>query len=70
MDKIDRQTYRELDNILWDTKAKFITPENAFALYERRWGYVNNNDLDEQEKDLIKSLTAQVGNGIFMPFNT
>jgi hypothetical protein len=64
---VDRNKYHELNNILWDTRKKFIAPEDALALYERRWGYIDKDNLDNEELALIKLLTEKVGNGQFMP---
>mgnify|MGYP003656241618 CR=1 FL=1 len=67
MGSINRKQYKELDNLLWDTRKQFIEPIDAFALYERRWGYVDKNKLSHKELALIKLLIEQVGNGYFMP---
>jgi hypothetical protein len=67
MGNVNRNKYKELDGLLWDTRKQFIDPRDAFALYERRWGYVDKNKLARKELALIKLLTEQVGNGYFMP---
>jgi hypothetical protein len=67
MGYVNRNKYKELDNLLWDTRKKFIDPKDAFALYERRWSYVDKNKLEREELALIKLLIEQIGNGYFMP---
>lgn len=67
MGYVDRNKYHELNNLMWDTRRKLIAPKDAFALYERRWGYIDKNKLDDEELALIRQLTKQVGNGYFMP---
>ncbi|OUR98071.1 hypothetical protein A9Q81_11945 [Gammaproteobacteria bacterium 42_54_T18] len=67
MGYVNRNEYKELDNLLWDTRKKFIDPRDAFALYERRWAYVDKNKLTRDELALIKLLTEKIGNGYFMP---
>ena len=67
MGEINRNNYRELNNILWDTKIKFIKAKDALELYERRWAYVDVNNLEKDEEELIRLLTINVGNGFFMP---
>ena len=67
MTYIDRNNYKELDYILWDTREKLIAPKDAFAFYERRWAHVDKNNLDKLELVLIQDLTMQVGNGHFLP---
>jgi hypothetical protein len=67
MTYIDRNNYKELDLILWDTRKKLIAPKDAFAFYEGRWGHVDKNKLDKLELALIDDLIKQVGNGHFLP---
>jgi hypothetical protein len=67
MNNINRNKYKELDSLLWDTRKKLIAPKEAFALYERRWDYVDNNNLDSEELALIRLLIEQFGKGYFMP---
>jgi len=67
MGDINRNYYHELNLLLWDIHTKFIKPEVAFQLYERRWKYVDENQLTQKEKTLIKKLTNTFGNGFFMP---
>ena len=66
MGKINRTHYRELNLIMWDMHQKFVEPKLAFELYERRWGYVDQTKLLSKEKRLIKKLTKDFGNGVFM----
>ena len=67
MQAINRADYKELDLLLWDIRSQFIEPKIAFELYEKRWGYVNQEELSQEERRLIESLTKQFGNGYFMP---
>ena len=67
MGKINRAHYHELNLLLWDMHQKFIEPKLALELYERRWGYVDQNKLIKKERNLIKRLTNEFGNGFFMP---
>lgn len=63
---INRQHYPQLDLLLWDSQANEIAEPDAFVIYEKRWRYVEQADLTEQERQLIKRLTALFGNGIFL----
>ena len=67
MDYVDRTKFIELDSILWDVRTVLIPAKDAFALYERRWSYVDKSRLGHEELALIKLLTKQEGNGCFMP---
>lgn len=67
MGEINRTDYNELDLILWDIHTKFVKPEVAFQLYEKRWKYVDVKLLSNNEKNLIEQLTNIYGKGLFMP---
>ena len=64
---INRSHYPALNQILWDMHQKFISPQLAFATYEKRWAYIDEQKLLDKEKQLIERLTKNIGNGFFMP---
>lgn len=66
MNKIDRNAYPQLNNILWDRADRYIAAEDAFAAYERRWPHVDQEHLRLDELLLIRQLTAEYGNGMFL----
>lgn len=66
---INRKAYPLLDLLLWDTKIEVLTPERAFETYEKRWRYLDEALLSQQERTLIQTLIKNVGHGIFMPAN-
>jgi hypothetical protein len=51
---INRKLYPELDKLLWDVHCKTIDPEFAFRVYEERWGFVQAQNLSDDEQSLIK----------------
>lgn len=63
---IDRKSYPELDLILWDRAETFIPAADAFSAYEKRWRYVNQENLIPAERILIDELTRVLGNGLFL----
>lgn len=67
MENIDREKYKELNLILWDIHSRYIEPEMAFQMYERRWAYIDPKNILEEESNLIKMLTVEFGNNVFMP---
>ena len=67
MPNINRTKYHELNLLLWDMHKKYVDPRTAFQLYEKRWAYVDQNRLSDEEHSLIKRLTRAFGNGHFMP---
>jgi len=38
--------------------------QDAFALYERNWHFVDEHALLPRERELIEQLTRQFGNGV------
>ncbi len=66
MRRIHRNEYPALDSILWDVKAEIIQPEVAFQLYEKRWKYIDPDQLTAQEKVLILELIDTIGKGLFL----
>jgi hypothetical protein len=68
MGKVNRTAYPELNKLLWDMHCKYITPDVALSVYERRWAFVNQTAMKDKEKKLIGRLVRQNG-GDFMPAN-
>lgn len=64
---INRKLYPELDKLLWDVHCETVDPEFAFRVYEERWGFVQTQNLSDNEQGLINELTHTVGQGIFIP---
>lgn len=59
--------FPELKTLVWNRDAsRPIAAEEAFQLYERNWRHVNTDRLTPAEADLIRRLTDQFGNGIFL----
>ncbi len=68
MGRVIRNKYPQLDFILWDTKVQKLTPTEALEAYEKRWGFVDQNNLSAAEQTLINNLIANAG-GLFLPAN-
>ncbi|QOR39021.1 hypothetical protein HNO52_11205 [Billgrantia diversa] len=60
---INRHKYPELDLILWDRAEAFVEPDVAFHLYEERWRFVDQDRLEEEERELILELMKAYGHG-------
>jgi hypothetical protein len=50
-----------LARITWDIHLEELKPEEAFALYEARWHYLDPGQLPLAERDLIRRLIAEHG---------
>lgn len=59
--------FEQLKAILWDFHRDFISRENAFAMYEQRWAFIEEPSLKKDEIRLINSLIKQYGKGFFFP---
>lgn len=62
MQAINRNDYPQLDQLLWDTRAIHLEPAYALDMYERRWEFVDQNAITDNEAKLIKALAARIGN--------
>lgn len=59
--------YPQLNAIAWNRLGnRTISEQDALALYERNWGYVEIKALDDREKALIDRLVTEYGNGVFL----
>lgn len=57
--------YPQLTLIAWNLRPEdLIAEDEAFALYERNWRFVDQARLDEKERALIDRLTQQYGKGV------
>ncbi len=56
--------YSELARLVWNRDpTRPLTGVEALSLYERNWRHVDVSSLSEEERELIRSLTQQFGNG-------
>jgi hypothetical protein len=57
--------YPQLRLIAWNRKDDdLIQEDEALALYERNWRYVDRTHITEKEQRLINRLVVQYGNGV------
>lgn len=63
---IQRKNYPELNLILWDRVDTSLPAQDAFKYYERRWRYIDERQLTDKERDLIKDLALKYGNGLLL----
>ncbi|MCO5065195.1 MAG: hypothetical protein M9924_12380 [Rhizobiaceae bacterium] len=56
--------FPELRKLVWNRDpAQPLAAEEAFALYDRNWRFVDQQALTERETILIKDLGHQFGHG-------
>lgn len=59
--------YPFIKDILWDRHSlDHIENRELFYLLEKRWKYIDNDNLSEIEKNFIERLVAEFGNGIIL----
>jgi len=57
--------YPQLQLIAWNRRDDVpVEEEEAFALYERNWHYIDQASLSADEQQLIERLTRTFGNGV------
>lgn len=63
-DHLHIDDFPQLALLAWNRAVREIAEDEAFALYERNWRFVDVEHLVAQEAALIERLTAQYGKGI------
>lgn len=59
--------FPELKMLVWNRDPlRPIPAEEAFALYERNWRFVETEKLTDHEARLIRELTDAFGNGVLL----
>ncbi len=66
---IDRQIihiddYENLRMLTWNRAIRFTTRADAFRLYEDNWRHVDTKTMGAGERELIRDLAQEFGNGI------
>lgn len=56
--------YPQLALLAWQRQNPVIDAEEAFALYEANWRFVDDEALTKQERDLIEHLMKTYGKGV------
>ena len=56
---IDLQAWPALRELAWNRRDRWIPAEEALALYERNWRFVDTGRLDPAERQLIERLRAR-----------
>jgi len=54
-----------LRDIAWNRAQEFIPAREALGLYERNWRFVDQERLQDHERQLIERLVARFGRGVF-----
>jgi hypothetical protein len=63
--KVRLADYPQLRLLAWNRHAETeLEEEEAFALYESRWRFIEPASLTEPERELIRRLTATWGGGL------
>jgi hypothetical protein len=60
---IDLQAWPALRELAWNRTNRWITGQEALALYERNWRFVDQASLDPRERELIGDLAQRFGAG-------
>jgi hypothetical protein len=59
--------FPELQALVWNRDAaRPIPAEEAFALYERNWRFVDQQRLTAREKLFIQNLANKFGHGVLL----
>ena len=61
---VDIEHWPVLNELAWNRTDRWIPAEEALALYERNWRFVEPQQLTRAEADFIDRLKNQFGNGV------
>jgi hypothetical protein len=57
--------YPQLALLAWSRRpGDVVTAEEAFGLYESNWRFVDPEQMNDQERQLIDDLTQACGHGL------
>jgi len=56
--------YPQLHDLAWNRSDELIPAEEAFALYERNWRFIEADRLEQRERLLIERLKNDFGSGV------
>jgi hypothetical protein len=61
---LDLHRWPALRELAWNRAHRWIAAEEAFALYERNWRFVDRERLTREEASLVDRLKDRFGGGI------
>lgn len=61
---LDIERWPVLRELAWNRADRWISAEDALALYERNWRFVDLLRLTQEETDLIDDLKRRFGGGV------
>ncbi|HUP09959.1 MAG TPA: hypothetical protein VMU47_22605 [Caldimonas sp.] len=61
---VDIEQWPRLRELAWNRADRWIPAEEALALYERNWRFVQPNELTAEEAALVDRLKQQFGGGV------
>lgn len=56
--------YPQLKLLCWNRRGGFLSPKDAWSLYERNWRFVESDRLEPTEQGLIEMLSSRFGGGV------
>jgi len=62
--RLNIDDYPQMRLIAWNRVVREIDAEEAFALYEANWRWIEQESLTATEAALIERLTKQYGRGV------
>ncbi|MCU7556077.1 hypothetical protein OCL06_15910 [Alteromonas sp. ASW11-19] len=58
--------YPELKSVFWDWNDKEVDEKTAFEIIEKRWPYIDPENLTHNEKELINKLAKDYGHDLLL----
>ena len=63
-DTVEPASYPQLKLLCWNRRSPLISAKDAWNLYERNWRFVQSDQLEPAERQLIDGLGLRFGAGV------
>ena len=61
---IEIADYPQLKLLCWNRPGRFVMAREAWEIYERNWRFVERDQLEAKEQELIRTLVTRFGAGV------
>ena len=61
---VEAARYPQLKLLCWNRRSPWLSAADAWSLYERNWRFIESEQLEPAERELIDRLNARFGAGM------
>ena len=56
--------YPQLALLCWNRRGRFISAREAWDIFERNWRFIERDQMEAPERELIRALASRFGGGV------